>query len=68
MGNRVCSSRKDMVLRTMPGFAGVICVMVAFRMTSPAHATFVLLVVEGVVLIGLAVFLVRRYLKTPPGA
>ncbi len=58
--------RKNVVLRALPGLAGIVCILVAFRMTIPAQATFMLLVIEGVVLIGLAVFLVRRYVMTPP--
>lgn len=66
MDNDARTFRKDIVLRAVPGVAGIACIVVAFRMTIPAHSTFVLLVMEGVVLIGLAVFLVRRYLRTPP--
>lgn len=66
MNNDARTFRKDIVMRAMPGLAGIACIVVAFRMTIPTQATFVLLVMEGVVLIGLAVFLVRRYLRTPP--
>ena len=65
MANDICSWRKDIALRCIPGLAGVVCLVVAFWMTNPSHATFVLLVAEGVALLGLAAFLVRRYLKTP---
>ena len=65
MGNQFASFRKDISLRSIPALAGIICLVVAFRMTSPSHATFVLLVAEGVALFALATFLVRRYLKTP---
>jgi len=65
MGNRVDSFRKDIALRSIPALAGIICVVVAFRMASPSHATFVLLVSEGLALLALAAFLVRRYLRTP---
>jgi hypothetical protein len=57
--------RKDIGLRCLPGLAGVVCIVVAFRMTMPSSAMFVLLMVEGVVLFGLAAFLVWRYFKTP---
>jgi hypothetical protein len=65
MDSRVSSFRKDIFLRCIPGLAGIVCLVVAFRMTSPSHATFVLLMAEGVALFGLAAFLVWRYLKTP---
>lgn len=65
MGNHVGSLRKDIALRSIPALAGIICLVVAFRMTSPSHATFVLLMAEGIALFGLAAFLVWRYLKTP---
>jgi hypothetical protein len=65
MNNQAGNLRKDLALRSIPGVAGIICLIVAFRMTNPAHATFVLLVSEGIVLFGLAAFLVWRYLKTP---
>ena len=65
MDNQACSLRKDIALRCIPGIAGLVCLVVAFRMTNPSDATFVLLMAEGIALIGLAVFLVRRYLKTP---
>lgn len=65
MGNRVAGFRKDIALRSIPALAGIICVVVAFRMTSPSHATFVLLIAEGVALFALAAFLVWRYLRTP---
>ena len=45
---------------------GIVCMVVAAKMTSPSESTFALLVIEAVALFGLAVFLVRRYLKTPP--
>ena len=65
MGNQAGSLRKDIALRSVPALAGIICLVVAFRMTNPSDATFVLLVAEGVGLFGLAAFLVWRYLKTP---
>ncbi len=65
MGNQASGYRKDIGLRSIPALAGIICLVVAFRMTSPSHATFVLLVAEGVALFGLAAFLVWRYVKTP---
>jgi len=65
MGNQAGSLRKDIALRSVPALAGIICLVVAFRMTNPSHATFALLVIEGVALFGLAAFLVWRYLKTP---
>ncbi|TFH34679.1 MAG: hypothetical protein E4G93_04940 [Dehalococcoidia bacterium] len=65
MTNAVSSSRKDIAVRCAPAIAGMVCMVVAARMTSPSESTFALLVIEGVALIGLAVFLVRRYLKTP---
>ena len=65
MDNQVSGLRRDIALRAIPALAGIICLVVAFRMTYPSHATFVLLVVEGLALLGLAAFLVRRYLKTP---
>lgn len=65
MDNQACSLRKDIALRCIPGLAGIVCLVVALRMTSPSQATFVLLVAEGVALVGLAAFLLWRYLKTP---
>ncbi len=65
MGNQAGSIRKDIALRSLPALAGIICLVVAFRMTSPSHATFVLLLAEGIALFGLAAFLVWRYFKTP---
>ena len=65
MGNQAGGFRRDIALRSIPALAGIICLVVAFRMVSPSHATFVLLVGEGVVLFALAAFLVWRYLKTP---
>ena len=44
---------------------GIVCLVVAARMTSSSESTFALLVIEGVALVALAVFLVRRYLTTP---
>jgi len=61
----VSSFRKDIAVRCAPAMGGIVCLMVAARMTSSSEATFALLVIEGVALIGLAVFLVRRYLRTP---
>ena len=65
MGNQAGTVRKDIALRSIPALAGIICLVVAFRMTNPSHATFVLLLAEGVALFGLAAFLVWRYLRTP---
>jgi len=65
MGNQAGRKRKDIALRLMPALPGIICLVVAFRMTNPSHATFVLLIAEGMALFGLAAFLVWRYLKTP---
>ena len=65
MGNQVWSPGKDIALRCIPGLAGIACLVVAFRMTSPSSAMFALLMIEGVALFGLAAFLVWRYLKTP---
>jgi hypothetical protein len=56
----------DIALRAAPAPGGFICVAVAARMTPGAGAQFAALLIEGAVLIGLAVFLVRRYLTTPP--
>jgi hypothetical protein len=66
MGNQAGSLRRDIALRSIPALAGIICLVVAFRMTSPSQSLFVLLMAEGVALFGLAAFLVWRYLKTPP--
>ena len=65
MGISVGAVRKDIALRSMPALPGIICLIVAFRMANPSQAIFVLLVAEGVVLLGLAAFLIRRYLTTP---
>ena len=65
MAKAVSSFRKDIAVRCAPAMGGIVCLMVAARMTSSSEATFALLVIEGVALIGLAVFLVRRYLRTP---
>jgi len=65
MGNQAGSLRKDIALRSIPALAGIICFVVAFRMTNPSQATFALLAIEGVALFGLAAFLVWRYLRTP---
>ena len=64
MSNRTNNLRKDIALRSIPALAGISCLLVAFRMTRPADATFVLLAAEGLVLLALAGFLVWRYLKT----
>jgi hypothetical protein len=61
----ISSVRRDIALRCTPALAGIVCIVVAARMTSPSESTFALLVIEGLALIGLAGFLVRRYLKTP---
>ena len=65
MTNAVSSFQKDIAVRCSPALAGIVCMVVAARMTSPSESTFAFLLVEGVALISLAVFLVRRYLKTP---
>ncbi|MBN1856748.1 MAG: hypothetical protein JW846_07345 [Dehalococcoidia bacterium] len=65
MTNTASSFRKDIAVRCSPAIAGIVCMVVAARMTNPSQSIFALLVIEGVALIGLAVFLVRRYLKTP---
>ena len=62
----VNSFRRDIAVRCTPAVAGIVCIVVAARMTQPSQSIFALLVIEGVALIGLAVFIVRRYLKTPP--
>ncbi len=62
---QVDSLRKDIVLRCSPALAGIACFLVAARVTVPPQPMFVVLVLEGFALIGLAAFLVRRYLKTP---
>jgi hypothetical protein len=56
----------DIALRVSPAPAGFICILVAARMTVRTGGPFSALIVEGAVLLGLAVFLVRRYLVTPP--
>ena len=66
MGNQAGRLRRDIALRSIPALAGIICLVVAFRMTSPSQSLFVILMAEGVALVGLAAFLVWRYLKTPP--
>ncbi len=65
MGNQFWSIRKDIALRCAPGVAGIVCLVVAFVTTSPSSAIFVLLLGEGILLFGLAAFLLWRYLKTP---
>ncbi len=65
MAKAVRSYRKDIAVRCAPAIGGVVCLMVAARMTNPSESTFALLVIEGVALVALAVFLVRRYLRTP---
>ena len=62
----VNSFRRDIAVRCTPAVAGIVCIVVAARMSHPSQSTFALLVIEGVALVGLAVFIVRRYLKTPP--
>ena len=56
----------DITLRATPALGGLICIVIAARMTSRTGGPFVALLIEGAVLVGLAVFLVRRYLATPP--
>lgn len=65
MANAISNVRRDIALRCTPALAGIVCIVVAARMTSPSESVFALLMIEGLALIGLAVFLVRRYLKTP---
>jgi len=65
VAHAISNIRRDIALRCAPAVAGIVCIVVAARMTSPSESTFALLVIEGLALIGLAVFLVRRYLKTP---
>ena len=65
MANAISSFRRDVVVRCTPALAGIVCILVAARMAQPSESVFVLLVIEGIALIGLAAFLVRRYLKTP---
>lgn len=59
------SFRRDVAVRCTPAVAGIVCILVAVRMAQPSESVFALLVIEGFALIGLAVFLVRRYVKTP---
>ena len=61
----VSSFKRDIAVRCAPAIAGIVCIAVAARMTQPSESVFALLVIEGIALIGLAVFLVRRYLRTP---
>lgn len=56
----------DIALRATPAPGGFICIAIAARMTPGTGGPFVALLIEGAVLIGLAVFLLRRYLTTPP--
>lgn len=65
MAKAISSFRKDIAVRCAPAVGGIVCLVVAARMTGSSESTFALLVIEGVALVGLAVFLVRRYLKTP---
>ncbi|MCK5213349.1 MAG: hypothetical protein KAQ74_05435 [Dehalococcoidia bacterium] len=65
MTNAASSLRKDIAVRCVPALGGIVCMVVAARMSTPSQSTFALLVIEGAALIGLAIFLVRRYLKTP---
>lgn len=65
MTNAASNFRKDIAVRCAPAVGGIVCLVVAARMTGSSESTFALLVIEGVALVGLAVFLVRRYLKTP---
>ncbi len=62
---QVDSLRKDIALRASPAIAGIVCFVVAGRVTAPPQPLFLVLVLEGIALLGLAAFLVRRYLKTP---
>ena len=62
---QVDNLRKDVALRASPAVAGIVCLVVAGSVTAPPQPMFVVLVLEGIALLGLAAFLVRRYLKTP---
>lgn len=65
MANAISNFRRDIAVRCTPAVAGIVCILVAARMAHPSESVFALLVIEGIALIGLAVFLVRRYLRTP---
>ena len=56
---------RDIALRCAPGLGGVVSIIVAARMTVWMDGPFILLTLEGLALIGLAIYLVRRYLTTP---
>ncbi len=65
MDNRAGGFHKHIALRSVPGIAGIVCLVIAFGMVTLTHVMFVVLVAEGIVLIGLTAFLVKKYLKTP---
>ncbi|MFW6103098.1 MAG: hypothetical protein ACOC7M_02250 [Chloroflexota bacterium] len=56
----------DLALRATPALGGFLCIFIAARMTSRSGGPFITLLIEGAVLIGLAIFLLRRYLTRPP--
>ncbi len=62
---QVDTLRKDIALRSSPALAGIVCLVVAARVTAPPQPLFIVLLLEGIALVGLAAYLVRRYLKTP---
>ena len=66
MGQLTDKTVWDLILRATPALGGFICILIAARMTDRSGGPFIALLIEGAVLIGLAVFLVRRYLTTPP--
>ncbi len=65
MSNQSGDFHKHIALRSVPGIAGIACLVIAFGMTALTHVMFTVLVAEGVVLIGLTALLLRKYLKTP---
>ena len=65
MANAISSFRRDVAVRCTPALAGIVCILVAARMAQPSESVFALLIIEGIALMCLAVFLVRRYVKTP---
>ena len=65
MSNSASKLHRDIALRCAPGLGGVVSIIVAARMTVWMDGPFVLLTLEGLALIGLAIYLVRRYLTTP---
>lgn len=65
VSNSASNLHKDIALRCAPGLGGIVSIIVAARMTVWMGGPFVLLTLEGLALIGLAIYLVRRYLTTP---